>query len=110
MTEEAPIICATVRNDTDRLKLIAYLFLVWSNFEIGDLDFWRGEAYSKYFEYLESKGGFYYEVCTLFPSYSAECALIRRPALGRRPCAQYRRFPFRQEGSDTFLQRNRIPP
>jgi hypothetical protein len=34
---------------------------VWSNFEIGDLNFWRGEAYMKYFEYLDSKGGFYYE-------------------------------------------------
>ncbi len=26
------------------------------------MEFWRGEAYSKFFEYLESKGGFYYEV------------------------------------------------
>ncbi|KAJ7677283.1 nucleotide-diphospho-sugar transferase [Mycena rosella] len=31
----------------------------WSSFEIGDLDFWRGEAYSKF---LDEKGGFYYEV------------------------------------------------
>lgn len=38
--------------------------IVWSNFEIGDLDFWRGEAYSKFFEFLDSKGGFYYEVCS----------------------------------------------
>ena len=39
---------------------------VWSNFEIGDLDFWRGEAYSKFFDFLDEKGGFYYEVriCT----------------------------------------------
>lgn len=36
--------------------------LVWSNFEIADMDFWRGEAYTKYFEYLDSTGGFYYEV------------------------------------------------
>ncbi len=35
---------------------------VWSNFEIADLDFWRSEAYQKFFDYLESKGGFYYEV------------------------------------------------
>ena len=35
---------------------------VWSNFEIADMDFWRGEAYSQFFEHLESKGGFYYEV------------------------------------------------
>ena len=26
------------------------------------MDFWRSEAYSKFFDYLESKGGFYYEV------------------------------------------------
>ena len=36
---------------------------VWSNFEIGDLDFWRGDTYMKFFEFLDSKGGFYYEVC-----------------------------------------------
>ena len=36
--------------------------LVWSNFEIADMDFWRGEAYSAFFEYLDSLGGFYYEV------------------------------------------------
>ena len=35
---------------------------VWSNFEIGDLDFWRGEAYSKFVDFLDEKGGFYYEV------------------------------------------------
>ena len=34
----------------------------WSNFEIASMDFWRGEAYSKFFEYLDSTGGFYYEV------------------------------------------------
>lgn len=26
------------------------------------MDFWRGEAYSKYFDYLDATGGFYYEV------------------------------------------------
>ncbi|KAL0581729.1 hypothetical protein V5O48_000311 [Marasmius crinis-equi] len=34
----------------------------WSNFEIADMDFWRGEAYQAFFNYLDSKGGFYYEV------------------------------------------------
>ncbi|GMG20768.1 unnamed protein product [Ambrosiozyma monospora] len=33
----------------------------WSNFEIGDMDFYRGEAYSKWFDSLEEAGGFYYE-------------------------------------------------
>jgi alpha 1,2-mannosyltransferase len=35
---------------------------VWSNFEIADMDFWRGEAYTAFFEYLDAQGGFYYEV------------------------------------------------
>ena len=35
---------------------------VWSNFEIADMEFWRSEAYEEFFVYLESKGGFYYEV------------------------------------------------
>lgn len=39
---------------------------VWSNFEIGDLDFWRGEAYSKFFDFLDEAGGFYYEVNFFF--------------------------------------------
>lgn len=33
----------------------------WLNFEIADMDFYRGEAYSKWFDYLEEAGGFYYE-------------------------------------------------
>jgi hypothetical protein len=35
---------------------------VWSNFEIADMDFWRGEAYTAFFDYPDSLGGFYYEV------------------------------------------------
>ena len=45
-----------------RLSLLTPFLLVWSNFEIGDLRFWRGEAYSKYFDHLDHAGGFYYEV------------------------------------------------
>ncbi|KAK7206694.1 putative alpha-1,2-mannosyltransferase [Myxozyma melibiosi] len=33
----------------------------WSNFEIGDMNFFRSEAYDKYFEYLDQAGGFFYE-------------------------------------------------
>ncbi|KAK6204921.1 glycolipid 2-alpha-mannosyltransferase-domain-containing protein [Scheffersomyces amazonensis] len=33
----------------------------WSNFEIADMDFYRSEAYSKWFKYLDSTGKFYYE-------------------------------------------------
>ena len=35
---------------------------VYNNFEISDLDFWRGEAYTAYFDHLDRSGGFYYEV------------------------------------------------
>ncbi|KAJ7677281.1 nucleotide-diphospho-sugar transferase [Mycena rosella] len=34
---------------------------VKSDFEIADKDLWRGEAYTMFFEFLEAKGGFYYE-------------------------------------------------
>jgi alpha 1,2-mannosyltransferase len=33
----------------------------FSNFEIGSLNFWRGEANEKYFEWLDRGGGFFYE-------------------------------------------------
>lgn len=34
------------------------------------MDLWRGEAYSKFFDFLDQKGGFYYEVTP-----SSECIL-----------------------------------
>lgn len=33
----------------------------WSNFEIGDLRFWRSKEYMEYFDYLDKAGGFFYE-------------------------------------------------
>ncbi|KAK3342823.1 nucleotide-diphospho-sugar transferase [Neurospora tetraspora] len=33
----------------------------WSNFEIANLDFFRGKEYQRLFEYLDKTGGFYYE-------------------------------------------------
>lgn len=33
----------------------------WSNFEIGDLSFWRSKAYEDYFNHLDRAGGFFYE-------------------------------------------------
>ena len=54
-----------------RNNVIDALNPVWSNFEIADMDFWRSEAYTKFFEYLEATGGFYYEV-------SSECLFFLR--------------------------------
>lgn len=48
----------------------------WSNFEIATMDFWRGEAYSKYFEALDKTGGFYYERWGDAPVHSIAVALF----------------------------------
>lgn len=48
----------------------------WSNFEIGSLNFWRSEAYSKYFDYLDKSGGFYYERWGDAPVHSIGLALL----------------------------------
>jgi len=44
------------------LSSLADSCIVWSNFEIGDLELWRSETYSRFFDFLDKKGGFYYEV------------------------------------------------
>lgn len=48
----------------------------WSNFEIADLDFWRGDAYTAFFEYLDSQGGFYYERWGDAPVHSIAAVLF----------------------------------
>ncbi|TDL19414.1 glycosyltransferase family 15 protein [Rickenella mellea] len=48
----------------------------WSNFEIADMDFWRGEAYTKFFDHLEATGGFYYERWGDAPVHSIAAALF----------------------------------
>ncbi|KAF8918091.1 glycosyltransferase family 15 protein [Mucidula mucida] len=50
----------------------------WSNFEIADLDFWRSEPYQAFFDYLENKGGFYYERWGDAPVHSIAAALFAR--------------------------------
>ncbi|KAG7092472.1 alpha-1,2-mannosyltransferase KRE2 [Marasmius oreades] len=77
----------------------------WSNFEIGDLDFWRGEAYSKFFEYLDSKGGFYYEVGLSLQRNRSTVTYLRREstAMGRRSRPQHRSCSIRSKGPNSFL-------
>ncbi|KAI0073984.1 glycosyltransferase family 15 protein [Panus rudis PR-1116 ss-1] len=50
----------------------------WSNFEIASMDFWRGEAYSKFFDTLDKTGGFYYERWGDAPVHSIAIALFAR--------------------------------
>jgi len=44
------------------------------------MEFWRGEAYTAYVDYLESTGGFYYEVKAANPSASSSSSRLIRPA------------------------------
>lgn len=48
----------------------------WSNFEIANLNFWRSEAYTKYFEHLDKAGGFFYERWGDAPVHSIAVALF----------------------------------
>lgn len=48
----------------------------WSNFEIGDLDFWRSTKYQQYFEHLDQSGGFFYERWGDAPVHSVALGLF----------------------------------
>ncbi|KAG7085494.1 hypothetical protein E1B28_003057 [Marasmius oreades] len=50
----------------------------WSNFEIADMDFWRGPAYTAFFEYLDKQGGFYYERWGDAPVHSIAAAIFAK--------------------------------
>ncbi|GMM27294.1 hypothetical protein DAMA08_000100 [Martiniozyma asiatica (nom. inval.)] len=48
----------------------------WSNFEIGDLSFFRSKAYTDYFDYLDKSGGFFYERWGDAPVHSIAASLL----------------------------------
>jgi alpha 1,2-mannosyltransferase len=48
----------------------------WSNFEVADADFWRGEMYQDYFNHLDSTGGFFYERWGDAPVHSLASSLF----------------------------------
>ncbi|CCK69233.1 mannosyltransferase KTR2 KNAG_0C01200 [Huiozyma naganishii CBS 8797] len=48
----------------------------WTNFEIGDLNFFRSDEYIRFFEFLDSKGGFYYERWGDAPIHSIAASLL----------------------------------
>jgi len=62
----------------DFTHILTLHYADWSNFEIADMDFWRGEAYQAFFEHLESKGGFYYERWGDAPVHSIAASLFAR--------------------------------
>jgi len=48
----------------------------WSNFEIASLALWRSEAYTAYFDYLDTQGGFFYERWGDAPVHSLAVAMF----------------------------------
>ena len=48
----------------------------WSNFEIGDINFFRSRQYKDYFEYLDKTGGFFYERWGDAPVHSIAASLF----------------------------------
>lgn len=48
----------------------------WSNFEIADLNLWRSQEYVEYFEFLDKRGGFFYERWGDAPVHSLAAALL----------------------------------
>lgn len=51
----------------------------WSNFEIGDLNFFRGQSYNNFFNHLDSKYGFFYERWGDAPIHSIIVSLLLKP-------------------------------
>ena len=58
---------------------------VWSNFEIADMNLWRGEAYAKFFDHLDASGGFYYEVMQFLLHLHSDVAEIAFSSVGETP-------------------------
>jgi len=50
----------------------------WSNFEIADMSFWRGEAYTAFTQHLDRAGGFYYERWGDAPVHSIAVSLFAK--------------------------------
>lgn len=48
----------------------------WSNFEVGNLDFWRSPAYRDFFNKLDQDGGFFYERWGDAPVHSIAAGLL----------------------------------
>ncbi|KAJ1034365.1 hypothetical protein NDA18_001226 [Ustilago nuda] len=49
---------------------------MWSNYEVGDLRFWRSKQYLDYFDFLDKAGGFFYERWGDAPVHSIAAGLL----------------------------------
>ena len=78
----------------------------WSNFEIADMNFWRGEAYQAFFNYLEKQGALNMIDGQNLLALTRKLRRILLRTLGRCAGAFHSGFAVREEGADTFLQRD----
>lgn len=70
-------------------------FLQWSNFEIGDLNWLRSQAYLDYFDILDKDGGFFYERWGDAPVHSIAAALmLKKEEIHFFNEIAYRHVPF----------------
>lgn len=80
----------------------------WSNFEIADLRFWRSQAYTDYFNHLESTGGFYYERWGDAPVHSLAATLFaNKSQLHFFDDIGYRHSPFQHCPQGPSHEKNR---
>ncbi|EFP88064.2 uncharacterized protein PGTG_12511 [Puccinia graminis f. sp. tritici CRL 75-36-700-3] len=73
----------------------------WSNFEVGDMRFWRSSTYAKFFAHLDRAGGIYYERWAEGPIHSIAAALfLRRQQIHQWDDIGYFQTPFSHCPSD----------
>ncbi|GME72299.1 unnamed protein product [Ambrosiozyma monospora] len=73
VTNKEPIGFAVLDVETNSAYNLCHF---WSNFEIGDLNFFRSDVYEAYFTYLSKSGGFHYERWGDAPVHSIAAALL----------------------------------
>lgn len=67
----------------------------WSNFEIGNLNFFRSQAYLDYFDYLDKSGGFYYERWGDAPVHTIALAtMLNRSQIHHFSDIGYKHMPY----------------
>ena len=62
--------------------------------KFGDLNFFRSEKYIRFFEYLDSKGGFYYERWGDAPVHSIAASLLLKDEIIHFDELGYKHMPF----------------
>ena len=90
---------------------IAHVTQSGAIFEIADLYFWRGPTYTASFEFLESRGDFYYEVSRPFLSSPAplfDGFFLAPTAVGRCACTFDCRDPIWRKGPDPLFAQDGV--